>query len=365
MTITARLRVAFGAYVVLLAASLVFLVHSTRRSLDTGGALREIDALLREAAAVTTPVDVRASSDSLAHLQSRLREQLIATRVLREASQLAMHREVERADRAARVTVATAWAITAGALLIAAVLAALLGKLDQLERLKKELVSNVSHDLKTPLSSIQEANAAMLDGLAGPVTDAQRRLLAHNRESARRLASMVAKLLELSRLESRVTPSFTRVDLVEVVRAAVARASAVQQGVVVFSSTVREAVVLGERQDLERVLDNLIENAIKFSPPCGTVRVVLSAAPNGRACITVADEGPGIPDIDKQRVFERFYQTDVGRAVRARGMGLGLSICRRIIQEHHGHISVSDNAPCGTIVGVVLPLAMKTQALAA
>jgi signal transduction histidine kinase len=223
--------------------------------------------------------------------------------------------------------------------------------------MKRDFVAKVSHDLKTPLSSMQETTSAVLDGVAGPVSDIQRQLLALNLESSQRLSGMLSKLLDLSRLEARLEPAREIVDVRAVVSRALGLRSAVptQNGprvVVVEPSS--PWIVRGDAQALGQVIDNLIENALKFSPPGGTV-TVRGERHQGALLLSVADEGPGIPDAEKERVFERFYQTETGRAVRGRGAGLGLAICREIVTAHGGRIWVSNNDPRGSVLQMILP----------
>lgn len=250
------------------------------------------------------------------------------------------------------------------------------GRLDELDRLKKEFVAKVSHDLKTPLSSMQETTSALLDGVAGPLSEKQRHLLALNLESSQRLSAMLSKLLDLSHLEAGLEPRRQPVDVKQLVFASVERLAA---------SPVRVAVIAqgdlptvdADAQALGQVVDNLLENAIKFSPPDGKVTIqaidwssARTSIPPERAAafrwrgpqqsavlLTVRDQGPGIPDAEKERVFARFYQTEAGRAVRGRGVGLGLAICREIVNAHGGMIWASDNEPRGTVFSVLLPSA--------
>jgi signal transduction histidine kinase len=345
---------------------------------------------------------------SLARFEQRLEETRGATQRLREASQAAMTRELAEAERAASNAQRVAWLVTAGALLLTVLLSvaliraivrplgrlatgtreiaagrlgyrlhasavdardefaqvardfnAMAERLEEVDRLKRELVSNVSHDLKTPLTSVQETTAALLDGLPGPLSEPQRRLLLHSQESGRRLSSMVTKLLDLSRLESRRAPELEVLDVVELTRRAVDRATmgrTARGPVVTLEPPDGELLLRADADGLDRVLDNLLENAVKFSPPEGTVRVTIAGIPQdgGNVLLTVADEGPGIRDADKEKVFERFYQTEVGRAARSHGVGLGLSICRHIVAEHGGKIWVTDNEPRGASFVVLL-----------
>jgi signal transduction histidine kinase len=231
-------------------------------------------------------------------------------------------------------------------------------KLAELDRMKREFVSNVSHDLKTPLSSMQEATEVLLDELAGPLTNKQRHLLLLNQDSGHRLSSMIAKLLEMSRLEATPPPALGLVDLVRLTQRAVDRANgshprAVEPRVELLAPA-RELPVNGDGDRLGQVLDNLLENALKFSPESTTVTVALDQR-DDNVVVSVADEGPGVPDAEKERIFERFYQSERGRSSRARGVGLGLAICRHIATAHGGSIRVIDHEPRGAVFLLSLP----------
>jgi two-component system sensor histidine kinase GlrK len=250
-------------------------------------------------------------------------------------------------------------------------------RLDELDRMKREFVSKVSHDLKTPLSSMQETTAVMLDEVPGPLSPKQRKLLLINQESGQRLYAMITKLLDLSRIEAGLDAERQVINVESLIRRSV-------DHLVEDSSASRVTIeaesgpglrVLGELDALTQVFDNLLDNALKFSPFDGKLVVRITsvsargAIPPERwaavrrsgirapasVMVTVADEGPGIPDDEKERVFDRFYQTAAGRSVRSRGVGLGLAICREIIAVHGGAIWVSDNEPRGSVFQVLLP----------
>jgi signal transduction histidine kinase len=252
------------------------------------------------------------------------------------------------------------------------------GRLDELDRLKREFVAKVSHDLKTPLTSMQETATALLDGVAGPLSDKQRHLLTLNLESNQRLAAMLSKLLDLSHLEAGLEPKRQPVDMHSLLASAVDRlaSSPSPNGPrVSLLAPDRSPVVSGDPHALAQVMDNLIENALKFSPPGGAVEIRVAnwssaqamipaeraaafrwrGFPDGAVLVSVADEGPGIPDAEKERVFARFYQTETGRAIRGRGAGLGLAICREIVGAHAGIVWVDDNEPRGSVFSVLLP----------
>jgi signal transduction histidine kinase len=241
-------------------------------------------------------------------------------------------------------------------------------------------VSHVSHELRTPLVAMQETNRLLLDGLPGPLTERQRRLLGLNLQGSRRLSAMIANLLDLARLEAGVMRYDIRPhDLAALVRAAAGELEAwAQERGVRFAVEVPGTPLLAEC-DADRTVEvvvNLLDNASKFSPPDGAVAVRLRDAgsvpdevprdlarslagpgPNGRyAVLEIADLGPGVPDRDKRSVFERFHQAGTEATPRATGVGLGLAICHEIVRAHGGAIWVADNKPTGSVFSVVLPL---------
>ena len=231
-------------------------------------------------------------------------------------------------------------------------------RLAELDGMKKDFLARVSHDLKTPLSSMQETNAALLDDLAGPLSTQQRRLITLNTESGQRLSVMLGKLLDLSRVEAGLTPAFQVVDVRDLTRRSVelANQSAARRGVrLTLTAPDGPSLIRADAGGVTQVVDNLVENAIKFSPADSEVRVSVTDRPSAdEVTVTVADQGPGIPVNERDRVFDRFYQTASGRAVADRGVGLGLTICREIVASHGGRIWVDENTPSGSSFHVAL-----------
>jgi signal transduction histidine kinase len=243
-------------------------------------------------------------------------------------------------------------------------------RLRELDHAKRDFLSQVSHDLKTPLVAIQDANLLLLDEIPGGLNERQRRLLEHNVTSGRRLASMLAKLLDVSRLEAgAVEYRFERCDLHDVIREAVSEfQSAAERRGISLEAEFHERSLTVEC-DAERVLqvvENLIENAVRFTPEGGLVRVEARAfsstetevdpSPGGFALVGVADAGPGVPDDQKARIFERFHQSPDARRHAGGGVGLGLAICREIVRAHGGRIWVSDAPSGGSLFAFLLPL---------
>jgi signal transduction histidine kinase len=238
-------------------------------------------------------------------------------------------------------------------------------RLAELDQVKKDFLSHVSHELKTPLASMQETNELLLEEIPGPLNERQRRFLTLNLESSLRLSSMIARLLDLSRLEAGVMEYDLREhDLAELVRA----------GVEGFEARSREAEVDVElilplepvevKCDHDRIIQvvgNLVDNALRFSSRGDVVEVVvhpLQAAyrDKGPACVEVRDRGPGVPEDQKDLVFERFHQVPrAGGRGNERGVGLGLAICREIIEAHGGQIAVRDRQQGGSAFYFTLP----------
>lgn len=262
-------------------------------------------------------------------------------------------------------------------------------QLGEAERAKKDFLSHVSHELRTPLASMQETNELLLEEIPGPLNKKQMRFLTLNLDSSRRLSSMITKLLDLSRMEARAMDyDFRRHDLVALARTVVAgfEARARDMAVrLVLQAPAGEVVVECDRDRLIQVLENLIDNALNFSPkgtavevrvfPPGTRpaggpgpspgRRVVSEIRENSVIVEVADAGPGIPDQQKSLVFDRFHRVaGAQRDTTRRGVGLGLAICREIMDAHRGTVTVRDNEKRGSVFTVVLPALDPAKAAA-
>ncbi len=391
-----------------------------------------VDAQVRPLAGVASksPETGRAT---VTQLQTALDQVRDGTRRLAMASQDAMSEELDASEQAARKAERLSWLAGVGVLVSSLLLSALLvrsiveplrrlaegtrevsagrfdyrlestgsdeftqvardfnsmtERLDELDRMKQDFVAKVSHDLKTPLSSMQETIGVLLDGLAGPLSAKQRQLLEINLDSGRRLSAMLTKLLDLSRIEAGLQPDFQMLDVAQLVRRSIDRADAARTERafhIQFTEPEHRLLLRGDDIAITQVVDNLVENAIKFSPLGGLVSVRVSewssgsrdadvaashaevvqraGVPGGALLLVVADEGPGIPDEEKERVFTRFYQAEAGRAARGRGgVGLGLTICHEIVAAHGGAIWVADNEPRGSRFCVLLPGAVAAS----
>jgi signal transduction histidine kinase len=219
----------------------------------------------------------------------------------------------------------------------------------------REFVADVSHELRTPLAALRTYTELQRDGVD---EETRHEFLDRSSEQLSRLEWMSANLLDLSRIDAGIFPMDVRVgDLREPIRAAVEASAEVAAGRrigVTYAAPSTTVAIRFDRERIVQLVNNLVGNAVKFTPPGGTVAVqVLDQAE--AAVIEVSDTGPGIPPAELPRIFERFYRgTNVGEA-RASGSGLGLAIARSIVEMHGGFIEVTSVLGEGAVFRVVLP----------
>jgi signal transduction histidine kinase len=240
----------------------------------------------------------------------------------------------------------------------AAVALADVTKFHLLDRLKSDMVSTVSHELKTPLTSVQMAVHLLLEEVVGPLTPKQVELLLAARQDADRILTMINDLLDLTRIEQgRVKLDLQPLPAAQLVHDAFTRtqAQANARGVTLTATRVGDAPrVMVERDRIEHVFDNLILNAIQHTDRGGTVDIAVH--PDGhRARFVIRDNGEGIPPEHLARIFEKFYRVPATR--HTGGAGLGLAIVREIITAHGGQIDVSSEPGKGTSFTFTLPAA--------
>jgi two-component system phosphate regulon sensor histidine kinase PhoR len=235
-------------------------------------------------------------------------------------------------------------------------------ELRRLERLRQDFVANVSHELKTPLANIQSSVEVLQDGAADDPA-ARGNFLAEIDDAARRLAALVADLLALARLEGgSATLEFGPVNVDEAVNACLdrhrtrAEAKRLALSGVALGGCPPTLAVWADDEAVAQILDNLLDNAIKYTPADGRVTVRWEATPQ-QVCVEVADTGVGIPDRDLPRVFERFYRVDKARSREQGGTGLGLSIVKHMAQTLGGTVRVTSAIGEGTTFRVCLPRA--------
>ncbi|MGC2720231.1 MAG: ATP-binding protein [Candidatus Acidiferrales bacterium] len=233
-------------------------------------------------------------------------------------------------------------------------------ELRRLERVRQDFVANVSHEFKTPLTAIQGFTETLLGGaLDDPKNNV--RFLHIIRNHAMRLARLTDDLLKLARIEAgKMEVEFFSVGLMELIEGcaetALMKASKKQ---ITLDIEIPSGLppVRGDAELLKDVLQNLLDNAIQYTPTGGRIYVTAAAGPKD-ATVTVADTGIGIPLADQERIFERFYRVDAARSREAGGTGLGLSIAKHIMEAHGGRLWVESEVGKGSRFSFSIPLAV-------
>lgn len=212
-------------------------------------------------------------------------------------------------------------------------------ELQEADRKKDEFVQNVSHELRTPLTFVKAYVELFLDGTLGPITNSQRESLEIVVQRTAAITRLVNDILTLKQLD-RESMDVVAVAVGDLVRAAVrsSEPTAAQAGLAMRAEIAESLpLVYGDSDRLSQVLNNLLHNAIKFSPDGGTI-TVRSRPVEGAVQVEVTDQGIGIPAHKLDKIFERFYQVDGSSTRRFPGTGLGLAIAKRIVEAHHGKI---------------------------
>ncbi|MFZ5889783.1 MAG: ATP-binding protein [Myxococcota bacterium] len=255
-------------------------------------------------------------------------------------------------------------------------------RLKELDRLKSNFLATVSHELRTPLTSIIGYSEMLVEGLAGDLSAEQRDFVQTIREKGEQLLALIKGLLDLSKFESgTMTFRKNNADVAKVVQEVV---STLQPGALKKDVRLESAVEAGlprlwaDPERLRQVLLNLAENAVKFTPPGGRVVVsarlsAMDAQPPGDAGgmvllgtkrtaveFRVTDTGIGIPEAERDKVFDAFYQVDSSSTREQGGTGLGLSIVRRLVEGHDGVVRIESNEPTGTVFVVTIPVRRAT-----
>ncbi|HEY1825834.1 MAG TPA: ATP-binding protein [Acidimicrobiales bacterium] len=232
----------------------------------------------------------------------------------------------------------------------------------RLEDVRRDFIANVSHELKTPMGALGLL-AETLQFETDPAV--AQRLAERINSEAFRVNRIIEDLLDLSRIEGEGSPSREPVSVSLIVAEAIERirTAAEQHGVkIFFDEPETNQVVFGDRRQLTSALHALLENAVVYSPRDGTVEIVVARGDEGAegrgpsVQIEVRDHGVGIPAKDLERIFERFYRVDPGRARETGGTGLGLSIVRHVAQNHGGTVLVDSREGDGSTFTLELPL---------
>jgi two-component system phosphate regulon sensor histidine kinase PhoR len=229
--------------------------------------------------------------------------------------------------------------------------------------MRADFVANASHELRTPLASL----SGFIDTLQGPARDdpaARERFIEIMKGQARRMARLIDDLLSLSRIELNVhLQTQTTADLGAVVRqvADALQVLASERGVTIdIKAPPEPLVVIGDRDELTRVFENLIENALKYGGGGKRIEITLERADTadgpGEAVAVVRDFGAGIPPEHLPRLTERFYRVDVGHSRAEGGTGLGLALVKHIVTRHRGRLHIESTLGQGAAFTVRLPL---------
>ncbi len=241
-----------------------------------------------------------------------------------------------------------------------------LTEIRRVERLRVDFIANASHELRTPLASLL-GFIETLQGSARDDTKARDRFLAIMRDQGRRMARLIEDLLSLSRIEQKqhLRPE-TVVDLAQCVRSVVDSLSpmADELGAEIRFSAPEPVLVNGDRDELVRVAENLVENAIKYGvrsgADAGLVEVMVSAT-DKEAQLTVRDYGHGIPPEHLPRLTERFYRVDATQSRARNGTGLGLAIVKHILTRHRGKLSIASRINHGSTFTASVPLHVRRK----
>lgn len=235
----------------------------------------------------------------------------------------------------------------------------LTGKITELQRLenvRRDFVANVSHEIKTPLTSIKGYIETLLSG-ADEDKETRHRFLLKIDRNASRLAALVQDILSLAKIEAAESAfKLNRVDLLPIITSVLARyddVAAAKQIRMSFKSHSHHLTALGDHEAMTQVIDNLLTNAIKYTPEGGRISITVRQT-DENLTVEVADTGIGIPEEHLERIFERFYRVDKARSREMGGTGLGLSIVKHLVSAMQGDIKVSSKYGSGSTFFVKL-----------
>jgi signal transduction histidine kinase len=231
-----------------------------------------------------------------------------------------------------------------------------------LDRMKTDFVNMVAHELRSPLVSIRQIQSVLLEGMAGPLQEKQSDLVSRGLKKIDALLELINDLLSVAKMEEgRLIQRQSRVDLSTLIADLVAllEPRATQQGIALTCTCNAPPPVWADPGNIEKILANLISNAINYSPSGGEVKVC--ARGNGKCAeITVKDTGIGIAPEELPKIFDKFYRVKHPKTRHITGTGLGLSLVKGIVESYHGSIEVESVPDRGTTFRVLLP-AMKEE----
>jgi signal transduction histidine kinase len=233
----------------------------------------------------------------------------------------------------------------------------------QLDRMKSDFVNMVAHELRSPLVSIRQLNSVLLEGLAGPLAEKQEDFVKRGMKKIDALLALINDLLDVAKLEAgRLVQKKTAIDLSEMIEDMVLlmQLRAKEQGILLTDSCENMRSVVADPKNIEEVLNNLLTNAINYSPEGGKVTVTARGVGNFVE-IKVSDTGVGIAPEELPKIFYKFYRVKHPKTRQVTGTGLGLSIVKGIVEAYHGSIHVESVPDQGTTFTVLLPTAQETS----
>ena len=234
-------------------------------------------------------------------------------------------------------------------------------KLHELDDMKSDFLAHISHELRTPLASMREGTHLLLDEIPGPLNKDQGHILRIMNDSSQRLIHLISTLLDLSKMEAGMMEY-------QIVPSEMKRVADSSIGKVQLLAESKHIQILSDfppgqlwipmdAARVEQVLDNLLSNALKFSPIGGTVKLRLHADLETNVVrISITDNGPGIPPEDLPHVFDRFYQGKQHGKIKLAGSGLGLAMAKKVVEAHGGQIGIESEVWKGTTVHFLLPM---------
>ena len=235
---------------------------------------------------------------------------------------------------------------------------------ERVHEVRRDFVANISHELKTPIGALSLLSEAVLGAKDDPV--AVTKFATRMQSESKRLTDLVQEIINLSRLQDSDPLQIAQeLDIEDLINAAIdqSQISADYRQISVSHAEEKHEIVLGDREQLIMAIQNLIENAINYSPE-GTKVSVTTSVEDGIMEISVTDQGIGIPESDIDRIFERFYRVDPARSRQTGGTGLGLSIVKHVASKHGGEVKVWSAQGVGSTFSLRLPVFIPSEVTA-
>jgi two-component system sensor histidine kinase SenX3 len=231
----------------------------------------------------------------------------------------------------------------------------------RIQDVRRDFVANVSHELKTPIGALLLLSEAVLGAKDDP--EAVTKFATRMQIESKRLTDLVQEIINLSRLQDSDPLSVpSELNVQDLVNEAIdqSQVGADSRKIKISTGDIANGVVLGDRDQLIMAIQNLVENAVNYSPE-GTQVTVSSIIKDGIITISITDQGIGIPENEKERIFERFYRVDPARSRESGGTGLGLSIVKHVATKHGGEVSVWSVENVGSTFSLKLPIFSKSE----